>query len=26
VYTWTPGYALTLTPQGDQDQFPAWAR
>jgi Tol biopolymer transport system component len=26
VYTWTPGFALTLTPQGDQDRFPAWAR
>jgi Tol biopolymer transport system component len=26
VYTWTPGFGMRLTPQGDQDRFPAWAR
>jgi Tol biopolymer transport system component len=26
VTTWSPNFIRTLTPQGDQDQFPAWAR
>ncbi len=26
VNTWTPNFRQTLTPQGDQDQFPMWAR
>jgi Tol biopolymer transport system component len=26
VITWTPGFAHTLTPLGEQDQFPAWSR
>ena len=26
VYTWSPGYALRVTPDGDQDRFPAWSR
>jgi Tol biopolymer transport system component len=26
VYRWDPGFGLRLTPQGDQDQFPAWSR
>jgi Tol biopolymer transport system component len=26
VHTWTPGFARTLTPMGEQDQFPMWSR
>ena len=26
VVNWSPGFGLTLTPQGEQDQFPMWAR
>jgi Tol biopolymer transport system component len=26
IYTWTPGFGLRLTPQTEQDQFPAWSR
>jgi Tol biopolymer transport system component len=26
VYTWTPGFGRRLTPQAEQDRFPAWAR
>jgi Tol biopolymer transport system component len=25
VYTWSPNFGMRLTPQGDQDQFPAWS-
>jgi Tol biopolymer transport system component len=26
VYAWSPGFGLRLTPDGDQDRFPMWAR
>jgi Tol biopolymer transport system component len=26
VYTWSPGFARRLTPAGEQDRFPTWAR
>jgi Tol biopolymer transport system component len=26
VTTWSPNFIRTLTPEGDQDQFPAWSR
>ena len=26
IYTWTPGFGLRLTPQAEQDMYPAWSR
>jgi Tol biopolymer transport system component len=26
IYKWTPGFGLRLTPQAEQDMYPAWSR